>query len=45
MPLLTERNGSSKTVFRNTTRSLKLTSEEARMLDEMAEAMGIQRSE
>lgn len=36
---------SQKTVFRNTTRCLKLTQEEARLLDEVARANGIARSE
>jgi hypothetical protein len=35
----------SKTVFRNTTRSLKLTEHEARLLDEVANAKGVARSE
>ena len=34
-----------KTVFRNTTRCLKLTAEEARLLDEVATAKGVARSE
>ncbi|HEY2472437.1 MAG TPA: ribbon-helix-helix protein, CopG family [Terracidiphilus sp.] len=34
-----------KTVFRNTTRCLKLTEEEARLLDEVARANGVGRSE
>ena len=45
MLLATGRNGSSKTVFRNTTRCLKLTHDEARLLDQTAEAKGIPRSE
>src|ERR1700719_1170351 len=36
---------SQKTVFRNTTRCLKLTQEEARLLDEVARAKGVARSE
>jgi hypothetical protein len=36
---------SQKTVFRNTTRCLKLTEEEARLLDEVARANGVARSE
>ncbi|ACO34279.1 MULTISPECIES: hypothetical protein [Acidobacterium] len=35
----------SKTVFRNTTRCLKLTEEEARLLDDVATAKGLARSE
>jgi hypothetical protein len=35
----------SKTVFRNTTRCLKLTEHEARLLDEVATAKGVARSE
>ena len=35
----------SKTVFRNTTRCLKLTEPEARLLDEVATAKGVARSE
>jgi hypothetical protein len=34
-----------KTVFRNTTRCLKLTENEARLLDEVATAKGVPRSE
>jgi len=34
-----------KTVFRNTTRCLKLTEDEARLLDEVATAKGVARSE
>jgi hypothetical protein len=49
MPLLDPQNGSkkapSKTVFRNTTRCLKLTQEEARLLDKFAAAEGVPRSE
>ena len=49
MSLLTIQNGSkkptNKTVFRNTTRCLKLTEDEARLLDEVATAKGIPRSE
>ena len=36
---------SQKTVFRNTTRCLKLTLEESRLLDEVARANGVARSE
>jgi hypothetical protein len=35
----------NKTVFRNTTRCLKLTAEEARLVDEVATANGVARSE
>jgi hypothetical protein len=35
----------NKTVFRNTTRCLKLTEEEARLLDQVATAKGVARSE
>lgn len=35
----------SKTVFRNTTRCLKLTEDEARQLDDVANAKGVPRSE
>lgn len=35
----------NKTVFRNTTRCLKLTEAEARLLDEVATAKGVPRSE
>jgi hypothetical protein len=35
----------SKTIFRNTTRCLKLTEEEARLVDEVATAKGVPRSE
>ena len=49
MSLLTIQNSSkrpaTKTVFRNTTRCLKLTGEEARMVDEVATAKGVARSE
>ena len=49
MPLLGSQNGSkkatSKTVFRNTTRCLKLTQEEARLLDKFAATEGVPRSE
>ena len=38
-------SASNKTVFRNTTRCLKLTEEEARLLDEVATAKGVPRSE
>jgi hypothetical protein len=49
MALLTPPNDTSrrtsKTVFRNTTRCLKLTEDEARLLDEVAAAKGVARSE
>jgi hypothetical protein len=49
MALLTPKNGAkktnSKTVFRNTTRCLKLTEDEARLVDEIATAKGVPRSE
>jgi len=49
MALLSSQNGprkdSSKSVFRKTTRCLKLTEEEARLLDEVATAKGVPRSE
>lgn len=49
MALLTPPNGTkkttNKTVFRNTTRCLKLTEDEARLVDEVATAKGIPRSE
>lgn len=49
MALLTSPNDTkkttSKTVYRNTTRCLKLTEEEARLLDEVATARGVARSE
>ena len=49
MPLLAPHNDSqktqSKTVFRNTTVCLKLTEEEARLVDELATAKGMARSE
>ena len=45
MALLPSRKGSNKTVFRKTTRCLKLTEEEARLLDEIATAKGVPRSE
>jgi len=49
MAILTPANGTkkttSKTVFRNTTRCLKLTEEEARLVDEVATAKGVARSE
>jgi hypothetical protein len=49
MSLLTTQNGAkkptNKTVFRNTTRCLKLTEDEARLVDEVATAKGIPRSE
>lgn len=49
MSLLASQNGArkatSKTIFRNTTRCLKLTQEEARLLDKVAAAEGIPRSE
>lgn len=35
----------SKTVFRNTTRCLKLTQDEARLLDEVSTSKGVPRSE
>lgn len=49
MPMLDpnreSKKSSSKTIFRNTTRCLKLTQEEARLLDEVATAKGVPRSE
>lgn len=49
MAVLTSQSGpsktGSKTVFRNTTRCLKLTPDEARLLDELATAKGVARSE
>jgi hypothetical protein len=49
MPLLTQNKDSqqrqTKTVFRNTTVCLKLTEQEARLLDQLAIAKGIARSE
>ena len=45
MALLPSRNRSNKAVFRKTTRCLKLTEEEARLLDEIATAKGVPRSE
>jgi hypothetical protein len=49
MVLLPSQNGpkkdSNKSVFRNTTRCLKLTEEEARLLDHVATAKGVPRSE
>lgn len=49
MSLLSTQDGTKKlahkTVFRNTTRCLKLTAEEARLLDEVATAKGVARSE
>ena len=45
MGLITAQNGSGKTIFRNTTRCLKLTEDEARLLDEVATAKGVPRSE
>ncbi len=40
-----QRRPTSKTVFRNTTRCLKLTEDEARLVDEVATAKGVPRSE
>jgi len=45
MALQPLQNRPNKTVFRNTTRCLKLTEEEARSLDEVAGAKGVPRSE
>jgi len=49
MALLPSQNGSkkgaNKSVFRNTTRCLKLTQEEAGLLDQVATAKGVPRSE
>jgi hypothetical protein len=49
MPLLDSQNSSkkvtNKAVFRNTTRCFKLTQEEARLLDKVALAEGVPRSE
>ncbi len=39
------KKSASKTVFRNTTRCLKLTESEARLLDDVATAKGVARSE
>lgn len=39
------KKSANKTVFRNTTRCLKLTADEARLLDEVAAANGAARSE
>lgn len=39
------KKSTSKTVFRNTTRCLKLTEDEARLVDEIATAKGVARSE
>lgn len=45
MALLPSQTGQTKTVFRNTTRCLKLTEDEARLVDEVATAKGVPRSE
>jgi len=45
MALLPSQTNPGKTVFRNTTRCLKLTKDEARLLDEVATAKGVPRSE
>jgi hypothetical protein len=49
MSLLSAQTGAkkpaNKTVFRNTTRCLKLTEDEARLVDEVATAKGVPRSE
>lgn len=48
MPLLASQNNSkktTKTVFRNTTRCLKLTEQEALLVDEVASRKGVPRSE
>jgi uncharacterized protein (DUF1778 family) len=45
MSLIKPRKASNKTVFRNTTRCLKLTEDEARLIDERAAASGVPRSE
>ena len=45
MALLPSSNVPNKTVFRNTTRCLKLTEEEAHLLDQVAAAKGVPRSE
>jgi len=45
MSLLKPRKASNKTVFRNTTRCLKLTQDEARLIDEQATTNGVPRSE
>lgn len=45
MALLPSPNGPNKTVFRNTTRCFKLTEDEARLLDKLATAKGVPRSE
>jgi hypothetical protein len=39
------KKSTNKTIFRNTTRCLKLTKEEARLLDEVATSKGVARSE
>jgi hypothetical protein len=39
------KKSANKTVFRNTTRCMKLTADEARLLDEVATASGVARSE
>jgi len=44
-PISGDTRKTSKSVFRNTTRCLKLTAEEARLLDEIAQAKGVPRSE
>jgi hypothetical protein len=44
-PKRESKKAASKTVFRNATRCLKLTQEEARLLDEVATAKGVPRSE
>ena len=45
MALLPSPNSPNKTVLRNTTRCFKLTEDEARLLDEVATAKGVPRSE
>jgi hypothetical protein len=40
-----KKSRSSKSIFRNTTRCLKLTQDEARLLDEVATVKGVPRSE
>lgn len=45
MPQTSPKKAVNKTVFRNTTRCLKLTEEEARLVDEVATANGVARSE
>jgi hypothetical protein len=45
MALLPSQNNSGKSVFRNTTRCFKLTEEEAQLVDEVATAKGVPRSE